>query len=539
MLPSLNRNANQNNRLISLLGKGTSMSELKKLHARLIVAGLPHDDTLVSKIISFSATSNLGDVNYSYQVFLKLSHPTIFNWNTIIRAYSQSKNPNRSISIFVEMLRNGVTPDHLTYPFLAKAAARLLSPQGLAIHACIAKTGYESDRFILNSLIHMYASCSNIVSARKLFDDMPNKNSVSWNSMVDGYAKCGELVSARQLFELMPRKDVVSWSCLIDGYVKGGKHSKALEVFDRMRAMGPHANEVTLVSVLCACAHLGALEKGRKMHRYVMDNGLPLTLALRTSLVDMYAKCGAVEEAMSVFRGVSKEQMDVLFWNTMIGGLASHGLVKESLELFREMQMVGSIIPDEITYLCLLSACAHGGLVKEAWGFFDSLEKQGMVHKGEHYACMVDVLARAGQVGEAYEFLCRMPVEPTASVLGALLSGCMNHGRLDIAEIVGKRLIELEPEHDGRYVGLSNVYAVKNRWDEAKTMRETMERRGVKKSPGCSLVEISGRHYRFLAHGRTHPLSDQIKMMLDFLVKQIKSNAHYRNLEQCLCLESC
>ena len=202
-----------------------------------------------------------------------------------------------------------------------------------------------------------------------------------------------------------------------------------MAIFEKMQSAGPKANEVTMVSVSCACAHMGALEKGRMIYKYIVDNGLPLTLVLQTSLVDMYAKCGAIEEALLIFRRVSKSQTDVLIWNAVIGGLATHGLVEESLKLFKEMQIVG-ICPDEVTYLCLLAACAHGGLVKEAWFFFESLSKCGMTPTSEHYACMVDVLARAGQLTTAYQFICQMPTEPTASMLGALLSGCINHRNL-------------------------------------------------------------------------------------------------------------
>ncbi|XP_059633360.1 pentatricopeptide repeat-containing protein At5g08305 [Cornus florida] len=521
--------------LCTVLDKCKSMAELKQVHALLIALNLSQDEAFASRLLSFAAISDSAFVDYSYRIFLQLSAPTIFHWNTIIRGYSKSKNPNKSISVFVEMLRIGVTPDHLTYPFLVKASAHLSKLRlGTAVHGRVLKTGYESDRFVQNSLIHMYASCADIVYARKLFDDMPKRNSVSWNSMLDGYAKCGDLNSAREVFELMPERDVVSWSSMIDGYVKDGNYGEALAVFERMRVAGPDANEVTMVSVLCACAHLGALEQGRTMHRYMVDNGLPLTLVLRTSLVDMYAKCGAIQEALAVFRGVSMNRTDVLIWNAMIGGLATHGLVMESLDMFTKMQTVG-IFPDEITYLCLLSACAHGGLVKEAWYFFESLGKDGKTPKSEHYACMVDVLARAGQVTEAYHFLCQMPVEPTPSMLGALLSGCMNHKKLGLAEIVGKKLLELEPYHDGRYVGLSNVYAVVKRFDEARTMREAMARRGVKKSPGYSFVEIFGTLHRFIAHDKTHPNSGQIYMMLNNIVKQMKFDADIETQEHCLC----
>ncbi|KAM7487916.1 hypothetical protein LguiB_025400 [Lonicera macranthoides] len=530
----LYKNANLNQTLLTSLDKCKCMLELKQIHALLIASGLSQDDPFASKILSFAATSDSGDIHYSSRVFLQLSNPTIFNWNTIIRGYSRSKNPIKSISFFNEMLRVGISPDYLTYPFLAKASARLSELNlGCTVHGRIAKTGYDGDKFIQNSLIHMYASCGNVVHARRVFDEMPNRNLVSWNSILDGYAKCGNVSLAREVFELMPDRDVVSWSSLIDGYVKGGEHREALTVFERMRVEGPKANEVTMVSVLCACAHLGALEQGMTMHRYMTDYGMSITLVLQTSLVDMYAKCGAIEDALVVFRGISLEKTDVLIWNAMIGGLATHGFVKESFDMFKEMQIIG-IAPDEITYLCLLSSCAHGGLVKDAWYFFGRLGQDGLNPKREHYACMVDVLARAGQLTEAYQFLCQMPMEPTASMLGALLSGCMNHRKLDLAEIVGKKLIELEPDHDGRYVGLSNVYAVVKRWDEARTMREDMERRGVKKSPGCSFVEIFGTLHKFIAHDKTHPKSEQIYMMLIFIVKQIKFDKDFTTQEDSL-----
>ncbi|KAL3506950.1 hypothetical protein ACH5RR_032332 [Cinchona calisaya] len=442
----------------------------------------------------------------------------------MIRGYSDSQKPDKSILLFVDMLRNGIVPDYLTYPFLAKACARLSEiRRGGCIHGVILRDGFLSDRFVSNSLIHMYGSCGDVISARKLFDEMHSRNLVSWNSMLDAYAKCGNMDLMKEVFDLMPERDVVSWSSLIDGYSKVGEYTEALAVFERMKAAGQKANEVTMVSVLCACAHLGALEQGKMMHRYVVDNGLPLTLVLRTSIVDMYAKCGAVDEALAVFHGVPRRKTDTLIWNAMIGGLANHGFVQESFEMYMEMQNFG-IVPDEITYLCLLSSCVHGGLVKKAWHFFESLGKGGITPKAEHYTCMVDVLARAGQLLDAYKFICQMPIQPTASMFGALLNGCMNHGDLDLAEVVGKKLVELEPDHDGRYVGLSNVYAIGKRWAEARTTREIMDTRGVKKLAGISFVEILGTLHRFIAHEKVHPKCKEIYMVLDAIMTQMRPN---------------
>ncbi|XP_023736548.1 pentatricopeptide repeat-containing protein At5g08305 [Lactuca sativa] len=524
----------KNGNLIALLENCRSLCQFKKLHSIIITFGLPltQVDAFVSSFLSFAATHSK-NMDYAYAIFLQLPNPTIFNWNTIIRGYSKSKNPNKSISVFVDMLRMGITPDHLTYPFLAKAASHLQEVRlGLSVHGRVIRDGFDADRFVKNSLIHLSSSFKDPGYARKLFDEMPNKNLVSWNSMLDCYVKCKKVSMAREVFDSMPERDVVSWSSMIDGYVKGSEHSEALAIFQKMHGSGINANEVTMVSVLGACAHLGALDQGIMMHHYIINKKIALTLVLRTSLVDMYAKCGAIEEALSVFHGAIMKQTDVLIWNAMIGGLATHGFVHESLDMFKEMQK-NKITPDEITYLCILSACAHGGLVNEAWYYFKSLNQNGLNPKTEHYACMMDALARAGKLKEAYTFLSQMPMEPTASMLGALFNGCINHRNLDLAEVVGKKLVELEPDHDGRYVGLSNVYAVIKRWDEARTMREVMEKRGVKKSPGWSFVEILGSPHRFIAHDKTHPQSEQIYSMLSFVVKQL-SDIDSEMLHDCI-----
>ncbi|XP_021755589.1 pentatricopeptide repeat-containing protein At5g08305-like [Chenopodium quinoa] len=522
MLAKCINNGSLHQTLITLLDHPTiSFPLLSQIHALLISSGLSKRHPFASKLFSFVADS--GNADYTHRLLLHNPSNSVVHWNRVIRLFCNTPTPYNSINVFVEMQRFGVVPDYFTFPSLAKASARLCSIEhGVSLHCVVFKSGYELDVFIQNSLIHMYASCGEILYARKVLDEMPQRTTVTWNSMLDGYAKCGDLERAKEVFEFAPVKDIVSWSSLIDGYVKGGEYGEAMKVFERMKVEGDiKANEVTMVSVLGACSHLGALEQGRSMHRYIIENELPLNLVLLTSLVDMYAKCGAIEEALVLFRGIPKYKTDVLLWNAIVGGLASHGYVQESLDLFAEMLMV-QVVPNEITYLCLLSACAHGGLVKEAWEFLDSLERSGMKPKSEHYACMIDVLARAGQVVEAYEFMNKMPLEPTPATLGALLSGCMSHGRLDLAEQLGKKLVEVDPHHDGRYVGLSNVYAAIKRWDEAKMMRQTMHITGVKKFPGFSYVEISGALEMFKAHDRWHPKSAEIIMMVNFIFRQMK-----------------
>ncbi|EAZ16226.1 hypothetical protein OsJ_31678 [Oryza sativa Japonica Group] len=372
----------------------------------------------------------------------------------------------------------------------------------------------------------MYAACALPGLARRLFDEIPRPNHVSWNALLDGYAKCRDLPAARRVFARMPQRDVVSWSAMIDGCVKCGEHREALAVFEMMEATaarhdGVRANDVTMVSVLGACAHLGDLVRGRKMHRYLEEHGFPLNIRLATSLVDMYAKCGAIVEALEVFQAVPVENTDVLIWNAVIGGLAVHGMSRESLQMFQKMEHAG-VVPDEITYLSLLSACVHGGLVDEAWSFFRSLEAQGLRPHVEHYACLVDVLGRAGRLEEAYGVVKSMPMKPSVSVLGALLNACHLHGWVELGEAVGRQLVHLQPDHDGRYIGLSNIYAVARRWQEAKKARKVMEERGVKKVPGFSEIDVGRGICRFIAQDKTHPGSAEIYALLKLIAMDMK-----------------
>ncbi|KAK8951471.1 Pentatricopeptide repeat-containing protein [Platanthera zijinensis] len=509
-------------RLPTLADRCKSMTELKQIQAQLTTLGLAGDNFLVSKLLLFSAVSDSGDLGYSHCIFLTLPSPRTFIYNTLIRGYSRSTNPNRALSLYVQMLRAGDPPDHLTFPFLAKSCARLASPLlGRAIHCHISKRGLGLDLYILNSLIHMYASCGQMPAAHKVFDEIPLPNLVSHNALIDGFAKCEDLMTARLVFDRMPERDVVSWSAMMDGYVKGGDARSALALFEKMQVCGPRANEVTMVSLLCACAHLGVLEKGRGLHQYIKANGLGLTLAVATSLVDMYAKCGSIGEAMEVFLSFPGEKADVLMWNAVIGGLAMQGMSRDSIEMFRQMVRIG-IKPDEITYLVLLSACAHGGYVVEAWEFFRLIQAQGMVLLAEHYTCMVDVLGRAGRVGEICELVMGLTMEPSGAFYGAMLCACQSHGWVELGEVVGRKLVELEPEHDGRYIGLSNLLAVRRRWEEAKRTREEMEKRGVRKAPGQSEIEVAGRLHGFIAGDRCHPDSAQLYWMLTCLTKQMK-----------------
>ncbi|KAI4989015.1 hypothetical protein ZWY2020_036332 [Hordeum vulgare] len=326
--------------------------------------------------------------------------------------------------------------------------------------------------------------------ALKVFDDSGAAlDAASWNTMVSGYGKSGDLAAAREVFGRMPVRNLVSWSAMVDALVRAAEFDEALRVFDRMMGEGFKPDVVVLVSVLKACAHLGAVERGRGVHRYLETEGLAGTqrnVMAETALVDMYCKCGCMEEAWRAFDSVRCR--DVVLWNSMIGGLAMNGHGERALELFQRMFENG-FVPNQSTFVAALCACTHTGRLDEGRKIFQSMRQHGIEPQREHYGCLADLLGRAGRLEEAEAVLLDMPMEPHASQWGALMSSCRMHNDITVGERVGKRLIELEPQHGGRYAVLFNLYAVNGRWEDARAIRQMMVEKGARKELGFSFME--------------------------------------------------
>lgn len=339
--------------------------------------------------------------------------------------------------------------------------------------------------------------------ARRLLDEAALFDEVSFNSMISGYARLGDLQNARKVFDEMPARNVVSWSAMVSGYVQGGRSKEALDVFSQMQAEGCKPDDTTLVGVLAACAHLGALEQGKWVHSYLKGNNLRVSVFLGSALIDMYSKCGDAELGLKVFKEMRDKNL--LVWTTMIKGLAMHGRGLEALQLFSEMEGSG-IVPDDIAFIGALCACTHAGLVNKGRKMFDSMIQQyGIKPKIEHYGCMVDLLARNGLLDEAQKLIECMPMKPDALIWGAIMAGCRFHKNVELAEYAVKHLIQLEPECSGVYVLLGNIYAASGRHNDARGIRYLMKRMGVEKTPGCSLVEIKGMVHQFIVGDTSHP----------------------------------
>lgn len=342
-----------------------------------------------------------------------------------------------------------------------------------------------------NAMIVGYVNGSDLDSARWIFDSMPERNVVSWTTMIVGYTKGGNMDVARILFEAMPERNLVSWTAMITGYAQNGQPSEALSLFRRMEMVRVKPDAVTMTGVISASAQLGGTELANFVTSYVDKNGIERNKKVLTALVDMQAKCGNMEEACRVFNEICHP--DVFSYSALIIGLASHGYGIKALEIFRRMQ-AENVEPDYITFVGVLNACSHTGLIDDGLRFWQSMVDNYKIDPApDHYACMVDMLGRAGRLDEAQKLVRNMPKGPHCGALGALLAACRTYGNVEIAEGVAEQLFELEPENTGNYMLLAGIYASRERWDDAVRVRELMKERGINKLRGCSWIETNSR----------------------------------------------
>lgn len=521
---------NTHNSPLRGLASCSAMPELKQLHSQIVKIGLSADNDAMGRLIKFCALSDNGDLNYALQVFDTLPHPDAFIYNTIMRGHLQLQFSRKCILLYSRMLYDSATPNRYTFPSVIRAcSADNAVEEGRQVHAHVFKFGFGADGFSQNNLIHMYVNFQSLEEARKVFDKMPMKDVVSWTTLFTGYSQCGLVDEAFEVFELMPERNSVSWNAMIASYVQSNRFHEAFALFQRMLEEKWALDKYLAASMLAACTGLGALEQGKWIHGYIQKSGIELDPILATTIIDMYCKCGCLERAFEVFNDLPHK--GISSWNCMIGGLAMHGKGEAAIQLFKEMQREMAA-PDYITFVNLLTACAHSGLVEEGRHYFRCMiEVHGIEPGSEHFGCMVDLLGRAGMMEEAKKLINEMPMSPDAGVLGALLGACKIHGNIELGEEIGKRVIELEPNNSGRYVLLANLYAKAGRWEDVANMRKLMNDRGVKKAPGYSMIEVEGVVNEFLAGGRAHPEAKQIYLKVNEMLERITSIGYVPDID--------
>ncbi|KAG9131434.1 hypothetical protein Leryth_021100 [Lithospermum erythrorhizon] len=483
--------------LLHLLSQCTTVNHLKQLHAhtlRTLPPHHPHSLFIFSKILHFAS---LKDLNYTSKLFNQIQQPNSFTYNTLIRAYAHSNNKKeQAVLLFKDVLVKGslVAPDKHTYPFVLKACAYLFAlSEGRQVHAHVLKHGLGSDVYVNNSLVHFYGSCGCLKEAMQVFDEMTERSKVSWNVIIDALVQLGEFDEALQRFSEMG------------------------ELFE--------ADGYTMQSVISACAGVGALYMGMWAHAYVLRNcnyDAKIYVLLNNCLISMYCKCGSWVMAVQVFEGMSTR--DLNSWNSMILGFAMHGEVDFAFKYFDKMIDEEHLMPNSITFVGVLSACSHRGLVSEGRYYFDKMVSEFKIKPVlEHFGCLVDLLARAGRIDEALDVLSTMEMKPDAVIWRSILNAlCKRNAGVELSEEVARQVIESEGNVcSGVYVLLSRVYACAHKWNEVGQVRKLMDDKGITKEPGCSSIEVDGVVHEFFAGDTSHPRREEIYKFLDIVQEKL------------------
>ncbi|KAM3192337.1 hypothetical protein ACQJBY_069520 [Aegilops geniculata] len=446
----------------------------------------------------------------------------VVSWNTMIGGCAQAGETSEVCALFGEMRRQGVLADVFTFVSLLLVCSSEGNLEvGRLVHCHMLASGSRVDLILGNALVDMYGKCGDLWMARRCFDVMPIKNVVSWTSMLCALAKHGSVDAARDWFEQMPERNIVSWNAMISCYVQGGQFRETLGLYNRMKSLGLTPDEVTLAGVLSAHGQNGDLASGRMIHCYIKDNFSDPGVTLLNSLLDMYARCGQVDTSISLFTEMPNK--NTVSWNVIIGALAMHGRAQEAVMFFRAM-VSDAFSPDEITFVGLLSACSHGGLLEDGQYYFKAMRHVYNVKpEVEHYACMVDLLGRRGHLAKAVDLIKDMPMKPDVVVWGALIGACRIHGNAEIGNLAIKQLLELEGINGGLFVLISNLLYETHQWEDMKSLRKLMRERGTKKDMGVSSIEVNNSIHEFGVEDTRHESSSEIYAAVDQLAYHLVS----------------
>ncbi|XP_027337139.1 pentatricopeptide repeat-containing protein At4g21065-like [Abrus precatorius] len=575
----------------------------KEVHGFLVKKGF-HGDVFVCNALVMMY-SEVGSLASARLLFDKIENKDVVSWSTMIRNYDKSGFLDEALDLMRVMHVKGVKPSKIALISMIHVFAELAdSKLGKALHGYVIRNGNcgKSGVPLSTALIDMYAKCTNLAYARRVFDGVSGASIISWTTMiaayihcnnlnegqklfvkmlgegvfpneitilslvkecgtagslglgkwlhaftlrngftislvlatafVDMYGKCGDVTSARHVFDSIKNIDLMMWSAMISAYAQNNCIDEAFGIFVHMTGCGIRPNEITMVTLLVLCAKAGSLEMGKWIHSYIDKQGIKGDMILETSLVDMYAKCGDIDTAHSLFAAATNR--DVSMWNAMISGFAMHGHGEAALELLEEMEALG-FIPNDITFIGALHACSHSGLLQEGKSLFQKMVNDfGLVPKIEHYGCMVDLLGRAGLLNEAKELIENMPMRPNIAVLGSLLAACKLHKNIKLGEWVAKQFLSLEPHKCGYNVLMSNIYASANRWGDVAYIRRAMKDVGISKEPGVSSIQVNGIVHEFITGGREHSDTKKIYEMIDEMREKLEDAGYTPDISSVL-----
>lgn len=543
----------------SLLSKCKTFRTVKQIHGLACKTGLTTDPLVFGKLLLHCAVTISDALEYACRLFLHFPNPDAFMYNTLIRGLAESDTPHNALVLFGEMHRASTYPlDSFSFAFVLKAAANCRSLRdGMQLHCQALTRGLHTHLFVGTTLISMHAECGRINFARKVFEEMFEPNVVAWNAMLTACFRCGDVKGATEVFDRMPLRDLTSWNIVLAGYMKvdelelakkaflrmpvkddvswstmivgfaqNGCFDEAFGFFRELQRKGIRPNEASLTAVLSACAQAGAIEFGKTVHGLAEKAGFLSMISVNNALLDTYSKSGNVGMARLVFERMP-ERKSIVSWTSMIAALAMHGYGKEAIQVFHKMEASG-VGPDGITFISVLYACSHAGLINEGCEYFSKMRAMyGIEPTIEHYGCMVDLYGRAGKLQQAYDFICQLPISPNAIIWRTLLGACSIHGNVELAEQVKKIISKLDPDNSGDHVLLSNVYAVAGKWKDVVSVRRSMVHQKIKKTPGWSMIEVDKVMYSFVAGDKSNKITEEAYEKLREIMLKLRVGGGY------------
>ncbi|KAJ0988446.1 hypothetical protein J5N97_006802 [Dioscorea zingiberensis] len=571
----------------------------RQIHGLVLKEGFCNDVSVSNSLINMY--TKMGFHDGARKIFEEMEELDLISWNSIISSSVQNGLAEESVGFFLDMLRHGIVPDQFTMASILQACSGTSRVSSLheTLHSFALKTDLVMDDFVLTALIDVYSKKGNMKEAELLLSKMDWFDLVSFNALIAGYVtnndnskaldlfssmqrngekannftlatvlkacsdlvaleqgrqihahavkigfdsdlcvssgmldmyiKCGNINDASSIFGEIHEPDDVAWTAMISGFVENGEEDRALGLFHQMRRSGPLADEFILASLAKACSCMAALEQGRQIHANAIKLDHALDTFVATSMMDMYAKCGNIEDSYQLFMRMSVKSL--ASWNVMVSAFAQHGNGKQALDLFKQMRIQG-IRPDKITFIAVLSACSHSGLFSEAYKYFNSMQTDyGIKLEIEHYSCLVDALGRAGLVTEAEKVIETMPFNASASMYRALLGACRIQGNMDTGRKIATKILDLEPFDPSAYVLLSNIYAAANQWDKVRDARKRMKGSKVMKDPGYSWIEVKNKQHLFIVNDKSHPETAAIYHELEDLIRRIKEEGYVPDTE--------
>ncbi|XP_068665388.1 pentatricopeptide repeat-containing protein At2g13600-like [Aristolochia californica] len=496
----------------------------KHLQARIVRSWFSSDVFVGTALIDMYA--KCGYLESATRIFNYLPDRNAVSWTSLITGFAKLGFEGEALLLFNQMRLASVVVDQFTLAsVLGACSSKKDLGLGVQFHAYTIKNGYDSLVPVANALLTMYTKCGSVEIAKLLFSKMPVRDIISWTTIMTAYSQIGDVDNAHIVFKEMPQRNIVAWNCMLAAYIQHGHVEEGLKMYMAMlKEDNVNPDWITFATLLSACGEVAALNLGNQIVAHIVKEGLNIDVSVANAMVTMYSKCGRVEEAHDIFHSITDK--DLVSWNAMITGYGQNGKGKKAIEIFEGLLSTGTQ-PDYISFIGVLSGCSHSGLVSEGKYYFNSMMKDHNISpRSEHFACMVDLLSRAGLLSEAKMMIDEMPSEPGAGVWGALLGACRIHKNIELAECAMKRLIELDPSDSGSYVLLANIYAEAGKTDVEAKVRKVMKERGIRKNPGCSWIEVDSRVHVFTVDEANHPRIKEVYTMLDEVIKKITEKGY-------------